>query len=124
MKAAPTVAIAISFGLAFAMLAGGGWTSQTGGHDGDIVVDAVNDTQNASNVGISGAAGSQDDGDIVGFIINGSGKIVDFVLLGLTIGSVLANLGFPLWMTEPIGWAIQLVLMVGFTQFALNRVLQ
>lgn len=124
MKAGPIVGVAVCFALAFAMLAGAGWTAQTGATDGDLIRDEVNDTANNSPVGISGGTGSQDDGDIVGFIINGSGKLVDFVLLGLTIGSVLANLGFPLWMTRPIGWAIQLVLMVGFAQFTLNRVLK
>lgn len=124
MKASPIVGIAVCFALAFAMLAGAGWTAQTGGTSGDLVRDEVNQTANNSPIGISGATGSEDDGNIVGFIINGSGKIIDFVLLGLTIGSVLANLGFPLWMTRPIGWAIQLVLMIGFAQFTLNRVLK
>jgi hypothetical protein len=124
MKAGPIVGIAVCFALAFAMLSGAGWTAQTGATSGDLVREEVNNTSNSSDVGISGGTGSQDDGDIVGFIINGSNKLVNFVMLGLTIGSVLANLGFPLWMTRPIGWAIQLVLMVGFAQFTLNRVLK
>lgn len=124
MKAAPVVGIALCFALAFAMLSGAGWTAATGGTDGGGIVKEVNDTANSTPVGISGSTGNQDDGDIVGFIINGSSKLIDFVLLGLTIGGVLANLGFPLWMTEPLGWAIQLVLSVGFAQFTLNRVLR
>jgi hypothetical protein len=124
MKASPIVGIAVCFALAFAMLAGAGWTAQTGATDGDIVVDEVNSSANNSPIGITGATNNQDDGDIVGFIVNGSEKLIDFVLLGLTIGSVLANLGFPLWMTRPIGWGVQLVLMVGFAQFTLNRVLR
>lgn len=124
MRAAPIVSLALAFALAYAMLAGAGWTAQTGAGTGDIVVDEVNQTANNSPVSIEGSTGSQDNGDIVGFIINGSDKLVSFFLLGLTIGSVLANLGFPLWMTEPIGWAIQLTLSVGFAQFVLKRVVR
>lgn len=122
MRAAPIVSIALAFALAYAMLAGAGWTAQTGASGGDVIVSEVSDTANNSPVNVSGSPGSQDDGAIVGFIVNGSDKVVDFVLLGLTIGGVLANLGFPLWMTRPIGWVVQLTLMVGFAQFVLNRV--
>lgn len=124
MRSTPVVGIAIAFAIAFAMLAGAGWTAQAGGGGGDIVVDDVSDTANNSPVGIKGDTGNSDDGDIIGFIINGSTAVKDFLLLGLTVGSALGNLGFPRWFVEPLGWAIQMILMVAFTQFAVNRVLR
>jgi len=123
MRGVPIIAIAISFAVAYAMLSGAGFTAATGAGGGGGIVQEVDDQANKS-VGINGSAGTQDDGDIVGFIINGSDKLLDFFLLGLTIGSVLGNLGFPEWFTTPVGWVIQITLTVAFVQVVINRVVR
>lgn len=124
MRSAPVIGIAVCFAVAYAMLAGAGWTAATGGTSGGGVVDSVSDQANKSEIKGEGNPGQSDDGDIVGFIINAGRNLDDIVALGLTIGTSLGNLGFPRWFTQPIGWAIQIVLSVGFAQFVANRVLR
>lgn len=60
-------------------------------------------------------------GSIAGLIVGGVGRVGKVVSLALYWPGLLIWLGFPSWFATPIGWATQILALVGLAQMVAQR---
>lgn len=129
----PTIFV-VALAIAATMLGMSGYTDAIGietdptdglGAPGELQKQADNSSYGGVNgtdrPGFEGSAQSQDEGDIVGFIISGARTVAQFVGFVVLLPWELADLGFPWWFAYPIGLASQVMATLTVAQFASNR---
>lgn len=124
MRTIYTVLAVIALGVAASFVTAG-W-DQAVGVDVDTGLDSPDELEEQASKhnpqdGVSGSASNADDGDIVGLIIGGGKQIATIAGMAIMLPWELRDLGLPGWAAAPLGFAVQIVVVVGVIQFAVNR---
>lgn len=69
----------------------------------------------------SGAASSENDGDVVGMIISGISAFFSYAGMVVLLPLELQNMGFPWFFAYPAGLFLQIMASIGLVQAASNR---
>lgn len=125
MKSSVIVVIALAFAMTAFMFAGSGFDAMVDANPSDPspVEDAVNDTAGTGpasdgEVSSRGSGG----GSLLEFVPSAPSFAIEVLTIGLVLGEEMRRIGFPVWVTTPVGWITQIVLSIGIVQFLLNRV--
>lgn len=127
MRTIYPVMIVLALGTAATMFGMSGFTDL---HDPNPVQDlqsdeevekAADDSAAAQDGNFSGQSVSQDDGNIVGLVIEGAGRIASVGALVVLLPFEMNNMGFPWWFAAPVGGLTQAIVGIGIVQFATGR---
>lgn len=132
MRGAFSVLLVLSLGAAITMyqMAGVGAALGLGGPDDyrtddELQSQAGDLNPNGTNgdPALEGSA-SQQEGSIVGLIINGASAVFTFLGAVILLPLEMNNLGFPWWFAFPVGLILQIHAGITGVQFTVNRVVR
>lgn len=129
MRTVGVLAVVLSFGVAFALVAGSGVGIAIFGEDpsgepaGETLDELGEDAAigDEEGEGIGADVGSDSEPTVTGFVLSGGQFVVSLLGSVALLPITLVNLGFPTWFAFPIGSAAQIIAAIGVFQFVTGR---
>lgn len=125
MRTTLPLALTVALFISAAFFAGSGFNSIVSGDRGmqDLREEVDDSAEVDSGDDLSAQRGS-DESSIVGLVVGAGQTLSSVVGLVILLPITLQKLGFPLWFAAPVGSVLEILVIVGFAQFATGRVLR
>lgn len=126
MRTLAAVVFVLALGVSFSVVGSGAGVAifgQDANSNGGLgPMDQLNESGTEENADVSGDVAGDDEANIVGFIIDGTGFVLGTAVSVVIVPTTLIALGVPPYIAWPIGSLLMFLASVGVIQFATGRV--